>query len=215
MVALGAGLTSVGLLACGASTERRRAGQRAGTPPSIAASRILEGASDLAPGTVVRRSDLTVPGRDAEWTARVFADADHGYTLVLVDGITYPARSVDGGKTWRIDGPGLHSTAAQGGLGVGEIGVASASSAFAWGGITPDAVIDVTTDAGRHWWRSILPGSVLSVGREDKMIVANVYGAIRQGKTTHAAILIYRLNSHHGWTYAGALADAFTVPPVP
>jgi hypothetical protein len=137
----------------------------------------------------------------------VFADREHGYALAFIGNGTYPAGTVDGGKTWRVDGPALHIDAAQGPLGVGEMGVASDRVAFAWGGVTPDAVIDITTDGGRQWWRAFLPGLVLFVGHEGGTVVANVYGSVTQGRTTHTGLWAYGTTTGRRWTYVNSLSS--------
>lgn len=78
----------------------------------------------------------------ADLDTRAFENRDHGWALASINNFQYPARAVDGGLTWRIAGPPLHRDAAQGGSGVGQIGVPSAQTgwasnltAFAWGGV--------------------------------------------------------------------------------
>jgi hypothetical protein len=108
----------------------------------------------LRPGTVVRQRQL---GR------RVFADARHGFALASAQQAQYPAATVDGGKVWRIDGPPLHVNAAQAPLAVSQVGVRDAHTFFAWGGPGGGQVVDVTSDGGAHWWRTILGEVALAV----------------------------------------------------
>jgi hypothetical protein len=136
----------------------------------------------------------------------VFADGEHGYALAFIGNDTYPAATMDAGRTWRVDGPVLHMNAAQGGVGVGEMGVASAEIAFAWGGATPDTVVDITTDGGKQWWRAFLPGLVLFVGHEGGTVIANVYGSVKERQTTHTAVWAYGTKTGRRWTYVNSLS---------
>lgn len=106
------------------------------------------------PGTIVGSSALGV---------RVFPNARHGFALANVNGGQYPAATGNGGATWRIDGPVLHADAAQGPLAVTQVGAARPSTYFAWAGPGGGSAVDVTTDAGKHWWRALLPGVPLAV----------------------------------------------------
>ncbi len=105
----------------------------------------------IRPGTAVSSSRL--------FTTRVFANASDGFALADVGSAQYPARSVDGGSTWRIDGPQVHVDAADGVEGVGYVGVAGPRTLFAYG----SSAVDVTTDAGRIWWETFLGELVVAV----------------------------------------------------
>jgi hypothetical protein len=142
---------------------------------------------------------------------RVFEDARHGWALAFVGNAQYPALTADGGVTWRIAGPALHVDAAQGGAGVGQIDVPSPhtgpvddSTAFAWGGVTPDPVVDVTLDGGHHWWSTLLPGTVLFVGNKGRELVANVYGTVA-GSGSGAWAYVTRDGRH--WSLLGSVAS--------
>jgi hypothetical protein len=95
---------------------------------------------------------------------RIFANPQNGFALGAPRrdfGATYPIATVDGGKTWRTAGPVLHIPAAQAAVDVTEPGMYGPRVWFAWGpGIS---VVDVTPDAGKHWWQAALPGMVLTV----------------------------------------------------
>ena len=99
---------------------------------------------------------------------RVFANARDGFALsdLSQKGLggpgTYPVVTSDGGRTWRTAGPVLHIPAAQGAGAVGQPGMVGARILFAWCGAC-NGVIDTSSDAGRHWWQTFLPGLVLSV----------------------------------------------------
>ena len=73
----------------------------------------------------------------------------------------YPVATTDGGKTWRIAGPIVNVPAAQGGVDVAQAGVVNAHTWFMCCGL--NTVVDVTADAGKHWWVAFLPGEVVSV----------------------------------------------------
>lgn len=122
-------------------------------PRHLTASRIRPrpGWPTVAAGTVVRSSDL--------FTNRVFANASDGFALVNRDQAQYPARTVDGGRSWRIDGPQLHVDAADGPEGLGYVGLVGRRTFFAYG----SSVVDVTTNAGHTWWETHLGELVVAV----------------------------------------------------
>lgn len=161
--------------------------------------RIRRQANTLAVGSRVASASLDI---------RAFENRRHGWALALLNNVQYPAFTSDSGATWRIAGPPLHRDAAQGGSGVGQIGVPSPQSgwasnvtAFAWGGVTPDSVVDVTLDGGKHWWSARLPGSVLFVGNEGHAVVANVYGTAKK-------VWEFATKDGRRWTYLGALSPS-------
>ena len=108
-------------------------------PLHVSARRLLPRPGALAPGRAVSSSEV--------FSYRVFANNSDGFALAGVGSAQYPARSVDGGRTWRIDGPQVHIDAADGAEGVGFVGVAGPRTFFAYG----SSAVDVTTDGGRHW----------------------------------------------------------------
>lgn len=168
------------------------------SPPPLTAREMVEpqGFAIVRSGTVVKPADLGV---------RVFSDGRHGYALALINFETFPAMTSDGGRTWTVDGPLFHAPAAQGAVAVGAIGVSNARTAFAWGGTVPNTVVDVTTDGGRHWWQAFLPGSVLFVGDNGGELIANIYGSVRDGRTTHTGLWEYRSTTGRRWTYSYSL----------
>jgi hypothetical protein len=107
----------------------------------------------LASGSTVSASSLG---------ERVFLTASHGYTLASVGQAQYPAGTTNGGHTWKTIGPALHLNAAQAPLSVTSLGAASTKTIFAYGG---GQVIDTTSDAGKHWYRALFQGLVMSVVR--------------------------------------------------
>jgi hypothetical protein len=55
----------------------------------------------------------------------------------------------------------VNVAAAQGGVDVAQAGVVNAHTWFMCCGL--NTVVDVTHDAGKHWWAAFLPGEVVSV----------------------------------------------------
>jgi photosystem II stability/assembly factor-like uncharacterized protein len=104
----------------------------------------------LRVGTTVRQREL---GK------RVFVDSRHGVALDGAGQATYAVATTNGGRTWRTSSPALVVHAAQGPLEVGEIGAVSARLYFAYGA----EAADVTADGGKHWYRTVFPGGVVSV----------------------------------------------------
>ena len=98
----------------------------------------------------------------------MFANAKDGFALATLNGTTYPAASVNGGKTWRIDGPHFHVSAANAPDAVSRLGAAGHATYFAYGGPEGGESIVVSTDAGKRWWRAYMPGVPMAV----------VYGAL-------------------------------------
>jgi hypothetical protein len=147
----------------------------------------------------------------------VFADSRHGFALattVRLGGQTYPAATTKGGRIWRVDGPIFHIPAAQGALGVGQPGLAGPHAYFAWGG-GENSVIDMTVDGGRHWWRTFMPGTVLSViaGQVSEQIGAPdgqsatvlVEGPTADPSGRGASIWAYTTRDGHHWRYVYSL----------
>jgi len=109
-------------------------------------------ANTLAPGSTVSASKI--------FGNRVFTDAKHGFALVQSGQAQYPAATVDGGTTWKTNGPALHLNAAQAPLAVVDIGAAGQKTIFAWG---TGQVIDTTSDGGQHWYRATFFGLPVAV----------------------------------------------------
>jgi hypothetical protein len=121
-------------------------------PPTVTATPIARAPNTLRPGHVVRSSTLG---------HRVFVDNTHGFALANVSNAQYPAATVNGGRTWRLNGPALHLNAAQAPLSVCEVGALDRRNYWAEG--CGGQVVDTTNDGGKHWWRSLFEGGVLSV----------------------------------------------------
>ena len=153
---IAAGGAVAGVALAGSSSARLRTHASATTPTPaghLTGGRIgpRHGWPTIAPGTVVKSSDL--------FTDRVFANTSDGFALANHGSAQYPVRSVDGGRSWRIDGPQLHVDAADGAEGVGYVGLVGPRTFFAYG----SSVVDVTTNGGRTWWETYLGELVVAV----------------------------------------------------
>lgn len=132
-----------------------------------AASAAATGPQQTVSGTIITRQPQTLaPGSTVSASKifgnRVFTGAKRGFALVDTGGAQYPATTVDGGKTWKTDGPALHLDAAQAPLAVIYIGAAGPKTIFAWG---TGQVIDTTSDGGKHWYRATFFGLPVAVVR--------------------------------------------------
>jgi hypothetical protein len=134
----------------------------AGPPHAVTAQRLHPRPDAVARGTRVRDSAL--------FGTRVFANARAGFALADVRQAQYPARTTDGGKTWRIDGPQFHVNAADAPEAVGFVGVAGPRRLFAYG----SSVVDATTNGGRTWWEAFFQDLVVAVVPGPRGLVAYV-----------------------------------------
>ena len=71
-----------------------------------------------------------------------------------------------------------------------------------------NTIVDVTTDAGRRWWQTSLPGAVLSVTTEGGTVGGLI--ALVEGPTTDpaghgASLWSYRTTDGRQWRYLGSL----------
>jgi hypothetical protein len=151
-----AAAVGAGGLTATATASSAHVAAAAPTPPPklITAHRITSSARGvLKPGSVVSSARLGV---------RVFPSASRGFALATVSNVTYPAATVNGGRTWKIDGPPFHLPAAQAPLVVTQVG-GHGNTYFAWGGPGGGNFADVSPDAGKHWWGAPLGGIVLAV----------------------------------------------------
>ena len=166
----------------------------ASVPP--AAVRIHPRPGAVARGSAIKQADLS--------TARVFANASVGFALADVGSAQYPVHSLDGGRTWRIDGPQVHIDAADGAEGVGFVGVADSRTFFAYG----SSAVDVTTDGGRAWWETFLGELVVAVvpGPPNELVAYVQQQLNSDGHSLAAATWQYV--SHDGgrhWVYSSTL----------
>jgi hypothetical protein len=202
-------LSALMLGACGGSSGPQlarpssdTAPNNASPPKSVTARRLRPSApGGLRPGTPVS------PGFTG---VRAFANRRVGFGITDLpqagDG-TYPVATSDSGKTWRTDGPVLHIPAAQGPVAVGQTGVLGPKIYFAWCGAC-NMVIDVTPDAGKHWWRTFMPGLVLAViGGADARagLTAIIEGPTNSPTGRGASLWAYLSTDGHRWSYKYSL----------
>ena len=166
LVALASSAIVVGVSS--ASNRSAAAVAAALRPATVTATRIPPSPSPtfLQPGKIVRSSKLGV---------RVFVNGRDGVALNTgqsLNGVTYPVATVDGGKTWRIDGPELHVPAANAPDVVTQVGAASPATYFAYGGPAGANSVDVSADGGKHWYRAFLGGVVGAVVDSNRELFA-------------------------------------------
>ena len=138
-------------------SDRSSAAAAAPKPPALVpATRLRADKPPFSPaGTIVSSSKLGI---------RVFVNDKNGFALATDRaGTTYPAATVNGGKTWRIDGPHFHVAAANAPNVVTQVGAAGPATYFAYGGPGGGNSACVTTDGGKHWWRAYLPGTPVAI----------------------------------------------------
>jgi hypothetical protein len=136
------------------------------------------------PGTAIASSKLGI---------RVFVSSKHGFALAtpMYGGeATYPAATVDGGKTWRVAGPVFHIPAANAPDVVTEVGAAAPATYFAYGGPGGGGAVDVSSDAGKHWYRAQFGAVYAVVARSHTSLLAftaapGVYHSTDGGRTWH------------------------------
>jgi len=114
----------------------------------------------------------------------------------------YPLATTDGGKMWEIAGPIVNVPAAQAGSAVGHAGVVNTRIWFLCCGL--NTVVDVTADAGKHWWVASLPGEVINVFPYDNPH-ARLIAVVRPFPTAHSR--------QHLWFYASADGRHWTYDP--
>ncbi len=191
-VAAATGLVSLALalptIALARAVVRGPVARAAATPPATLTGRLVT-PSPLGPlkrGTVVRSSALRT---------RVFTSSRHGFALARERfGVFYPAVTVDGGKTWRINGPAFHlPPASDAPFLVTQVGALSARQYFAWGAQS----IDATSDAGKHWWRTLVPNTVLAVVPSGTTLLAVTDDAPPIGSPATASVYTSTDGGHH------------------
>lgn len=167
----------------------------------------MRGAHPLRLGTHVR---------NAFFGTRFFATRRDGFALGKLSaaegGPTYPVATSDGGKSWRIAGPIVNVAAAQGGEDVAQAGVVSAHTWFMCCGL--NTVVDVTTDAGKHWWTASLPGEVISVVAGSSSFAgpsARLIALVRPFRTAHSREQLWIYVSANGrrWRYDPSLKSIY------
>ncbi len=71
--------------------------------------------------------------------------------------------TLNGGTTWRVNGPVFHIPAADAPQVVTQVGMTNGRTYYAWGGPFGGNVVNVTSDGGKSWYQTFLGGLVLSV----------------------------------------------------
>src|ERR1700756_1487166 len=94
----------VAAAAAAATTVATGAAATVAAPRTVTATLITRLPGTLKPGTRVNRFTIGI---------RVFPTPGIGYALASLPEAQYPARTTDGGRTWRTAGPALHVNAAQ------------------------------------------------------------------------------------------------------
>jgi hypothetical protein len=142
------------IIASASAAPSHSAQAAAGPQQTVTATLISRPGQTLAPGSTVSASKI--------FGNRVFTGAQRGFALVDTGQAQYPTVTVNGGKTWKTNGPALHLNAAQAPLAVIYIGAAGPKTIFAWG---TGQVIDTTSDGGQHWYRATFFGLPVAVVR--------------------------------------------------
>ncbi len=126
----------------------------------------------------------------------MFTSAQDGVALVSVHGELMPARTTDGGRVWRIDGPGLFTEgAADAAAIVNNLDAESASTFYAYGG---GQVVDITSDGGRIWRQAIFQGLEAGVSPVDHGLAAYVDQSNSTG-TQGITVQFYTPNGGRSW----------------
>jgi hypothetical protein len=176
-----------------ASAGGNAAASRTASPPTVTATIIRRTPRTLRRGTIVRSGTLS---------RRVFPDARHGFALALVANVSYPAASVNGGRTWRIDGPALHLPALQAPLVVTQTGAAGSRTYFAYGGPDGGQAVDVTRDGGAHWYRAFLGEVVMAVVSADHgRLVAFAQSTAGASSSTAVNLVYVSRDGGRHWHY--------------
>lgn len=101
-----------------------------------------------------------VAGSDTPQKSVSSITGSYGYALAYVNGFQYAVRTVDGGKSWRIDSTWFAGPWADGAAFAGTIQTFSPTIAAAAG---DGQLLYVTTDAGKRWYGLFFSGVVLKV----------------------------------------------------
>jgi hypothetical protein len=198
-LALGSILLGVGVGSSSGAPTRATQAVAPAPPASFTAHRLTSSAKGvLRPGSAVKSSTLGT---------RVFTGTKRGFALATVKGVTYPAATVDGGRTWKTNGPEFHLPAAQAPLVVTMVGAAKPKTDFAWGGPQGGNVINVTTDGGKTWWQAFPQEVVLSVLAVPRhRLIAIVQAPTSSGGTTAVTSVYVSKDGGRHWKYDNKLA---------
>ena len=189
---LGAGFIALavgtGVAAAEGGTARSASPTRSPLPDTKVTVRTIPRAQDLpANGTRIE-----VPREDR----RLFLDSRDGVALVSVHDEAMPVRTTDGGRVWRIDGPGLFTeNAADAAIVVDDLDAQDASTFYAFGG---GNVVDITSDGGRVWRQATFQGLEVSVSPVAKGLAAYVDQSDNTGSRS-LTIQFYTTDGGRSW----------------
>ena len=188
MISLAALALALPTTAPARASTRVPSANAATTPPTTLTGTLMT-PSPLGPlkrGTVVRSRTVGT---------RMFTNSRHGFALATERfGASYPAVTVNGGKTWKINGPVFHVPAAQAPFAVTQVGALNASTYFAWGAQS----IDSTSDGGKHWWRTLVPNSALAVVPSGRTLIAVTEDAPPSGSPATVSVYL-STDGGHRW----------------
>jgi hypothetical protein len=204
MLVLAVGSTLCG---CGASTVTKQLAPRApgregaALPVRTISARLVHAGA----GGGLQWGTKVGPGFPGD---RVFGNRSVGFALTQIPpavGATYPVATTNGGGTWRTAGPPLYRVGAPAAADVNDVGIVGSALYVAWCGAC-SSTIDVTSDAGKKWWRAHMPGNVLAVldrpaGRE-KLLAIVVGHSGTAGGTRGVALWTYQSVDGRRWTYS-------------
>ncbi len=165
-------------------------------PKKLVGAMITRPPRTLKPGTAVKASSLG---------QRVYVNGHDGFALAAVGDAQYPAKTTDGGTSWSTFGPALHVNALQAPLSVTNVGAANAHTVYYYGS---GQAVDVTSDGGKTWWRTLCPELSLAVvpGASGRLVW------VTQDSPTGGAALTWPYESSDGgrvWHYTTALGGGF------
>ena len=189
----------------GVSTaSSRSAAVAASSPPATVTASALPRSSSppFKPvGAIVSSASVGVSSNLVH-VPRVFVNDADGVSMGTgrsLGNVTYPIATVDGGKTWKIDGPELHVPAANAPNVVTAVGAASPATYFIYGGPMGGNSVNVTTNGGKQWYRAYLGGvvgAVVASSSEDLYAFTGQVG------------LYYSNNGGKVWHYRASLLAA-------
>jgi hypothetical protein len=194
----GAGASGVGSSSA-ASPARAAPTASPPTPPAkLTGSLMHRRAHTLKVGSPIKASSLA---------QRIFVNAHDGFAMAATGEAQYPARTTDGGASWKTFGPALHVNAAQAPLAVTDIGVANRRTVYFYGS---GQVVDVTTDGGKQWWQTFTTELSLAVvpGVSGRLVWITQDSTGNNG--TNAATWPYEsTDGGRVWHYTTALGGGF------
>jgi hypothetical protein len=196
LAALLAAALTVAATSFGAYAAPTGRAAKVSAPKTLTGSKITRPARTLNPGTAVKASSLG---------QRVYVNGHEGFALAAVGDAQYPAETTDGGASWSTFGPALHVNALQAPLSVTDVGAANAHTVYYYGS---GQAVDVTSDGGKTWWRTLCPELSLAVvpGASGRLVW------ITQDSPTGGAALTWPYESSDGgrvWHYTTALGGGF------